>query len=139
MSMNTRLNHRLSLSGVLLWVVLVSGCVSGTMRDDQHTLNGARVMHTIQVLYFDGCPNTPPVIEAARAVAEDLGEDWEVEMIDLESLPQRDTRRGYGSPTILFEDRDLFGLPEPTSGALSCRHYPGGNPTRASIRSALGR
>jgi len=122
-----------SFAGSLFFV----GCDSSQNRDD--ATSGDHAVHTIQVLYFDGCPNTPPVIQSAKAAARDLGDDWRVEAIDLESLSEDDTRRGYGSPTVLYQDRDLFGLPTPTSNALSCRHYPGGNPTSASIRSALER
>lgn len=134
--MSTRFIHQ-SLIVAISTASLIGGCASSQTRTDAR--NGDHAMHTIQVLYFDGCPNTPPVIESAKAVAHELGDNWRVEMINLESLPEDDTRRGYGSPTILFKGKDLSGLPTPTSSALSCRHYPDGNPTGASIRSALGR
>ncbi len=134
--MRTRCIHRSFTAAAIAATSLSFGCASSPTRTD--VTNGDHAMHTIQVLYFDGCPNTPPVIESAKAAAHDLGDDWQVEMIDLESLPEDDTRRGYGSPTILFGGKDLFGLPTPSSSTLSCRHYPDGNPTRASIREALG-
>ncbi len=34
-------------------------------------------------------------------------------VVDLASLPADDPRRGYPTPTILREGRDLFGMPTP--------------------------
>jgi len=99
----------------------------------------ARTMHTIELLYFDGCPNTPPVIKATEAAVRSLGDDWALVRVDLKSLPEDDLRRGYGSPTILYQGRDLFGEPAPVSPALNCRHYAGGPPDRDRIFAALGR
>lgn len=132
-------NTVIAKSILLMSALFLSGCMSRDTLESQASNDGDKDMHVIEVLYFDGCPNTPPVIEEAEAVAIDLGDDWRVERVDLESLPANDTRRGYGSPTVLYAGKDLFGLPASSSSALSCRHYPGGNPTRESIRSALGR
>jgi hypothetical protein len=35
-------------------------------------------------------------------------------VIDADTLAESDARRGYGTPTVLYENRDLFGMPEPT-------------------------
>jgi hypothetical protein len=35
-------------------------------------------------------------------------------VIDADALAGRDVRRGYGTPTVLYDNRDLFGMPEPT-------------------------
>lgn len=89
------------------------------------------------VLYFDGCPNTPPLLESARRAVARLGDPWELVRVDLEALPDDDPRRGYGSPTILLGGEDLFGLPAPSTSALSCRHYPGGLPTAEAVIDAV--
>lgn len=94
------------------------------------------VKRALTVLYFDGCPNTPGFVEATEQAAARLGAGWRVELVDLQSLPEDDLRRGYGSPTVLLDGRDLFGAPDPTSASLNCRHYPRGNPTADSIARA---
>jgi hypothetical protein len=33
--------------------------------------------------------------------------------VDVDSLSDSDPRRGYGTPTILYKNVDLFGMPEP--------------------------
>jgi hypothetical protein len=36
-------------------------------------------------------------------------------VVDQDTLPETDVRRGYPTPTLLFADRDIFGMsvPEP--------------------------
>jgi hypothetical protein len=34
-------------------------------------------------------------------------------LIDVDKLEPSDARRGYGTPTILYKNRDLFGIPTP--------------------------
>ncbi len=95
-------------------------------------------MH-IEILGFDGCPNTPKfrerVTEAAQAFAPIRS--IMVEYVDQEALPEDDVRRGYPTPTALVEGQDLFGLPAPTSPAMGCRIYPGGLPTAEQITAKL--
>jgi hypothetical protein len=83
----------------------------------------------VTLLYFDGCPLTPPVRrDVAQAVAS-LGKQAQFEQVNLSTLPPTDPRRGYGSPTVLVDGRDLFGLPPSVQCGLACRPYPGGLPT----------
>ena len=35
------------------------------------------------------------------------------QFIDADTLTESDPRRGYGTPTVLYEGRDLFGMSEP--------------------------
>jgi hypothetical protein len=35
------------------------------------------------------------------------------DILDLDSLQATDARRGYPTPTLLYENRDVFNLPEP--------------------------
>jgi len=35
-------------------------------------------------------------------------------IVDLDTLPAEDLRRGYPTPTLLYANRDVFGLPQPS-------------------------
>ena len=45
---------------------------------------------------------------------ERLGLSKDYQVIDADTLPDSDVRRGYGTPTVLYDNRDLFGTAEPT-------------------------
>jgi hypothetical protein len=42
-----------------------------------------------------------------------LGRPKNYAILDADSLSENDPRRGYGTPTILYRNIDLFGMPEP--------------------------
>ncbi|MBI2897940.1 MAG: MerC domain-containing protein [Deltaproteobacteria bacterium] len=79
-------------------------------------------MTTVDLVYDADCPN----VQAARAnllrafVAVGREPRWREYRIGAEDLP--DHARGYGSPTILVDQRDVGGT-EPGSDAC-CRLYP---------------
>lgn len=62
----------------------------------------------------DSCVNTPDMLlnldDALRALKLPL--DYQV--VNLGTLPTTDPRSGYPTPTVLYRNRDLFGMPEPT-------------------------
>ena len=96
-------------------------------------------MPVIELLSFADCPNTP-VLRAARGNAWALpGRGWTFTETNQERLPESDIRRGYPTPTVLVNQRDLFGLPEPTTTSLSCRVYPGGVPDATAVAAQLDR
>lgn len=68
---------------------------------------------------------------------ESIHTDWILVDVNQEALPQGDFRRGYPAPTILIDDRDLFGLPMPTSTNMGCRVYSGGVPSAKLIAARL--
>ncbi|MCB9492475.1 MAG: cation transporter [Dehalococcoidia bacterium] len=89
----------------------------------------------IQLLYFEGCPN----LERARAALRDAMAaeqiDQVVEEVDVESATTPESLRGWGSPTILIDGRDLTGAARTTGAA--CRLYAHGAPTVDEIRAHL--
>lgn len=89
----------------------------------------------IQLLHFDGCPNVDAARGALRdaLAAEKL--DVPVEEIDVESADAPAWARGWGSPTILIDGRDVTG--QERSNASSCRLYAGGAPSVETIRARL--
>lgn len=66
-----------------------------------------------------------------------LGAPWTFVEADQQALAAGDLRRGYPTPTILLNGRDLFGPPEPTTPTMSCREYAGGVPSTKDIAARV--
>lgn len=62
----------------------------------------------------DGCANTATMRTRLDAALARLGARTDYAVIDADTLTESDVRRGYGTPTVLHDNRDLFGMPEPT-------------------------
>jgi len=94
----------------------------------------------VELLYFPGCPNVPAAREQlARALAlAGLPPEWVEHDVDASDVPEH--ARGYGSPTILIDGRDVASG-APVEGS-ACRLYPGsevpGVPPQRVILAALG-
>lgn len=90
----------------------------------------------IQLLSFPGCPNAEPALHALReALALDKVGDA-IEQIDVSPPDAPAWVKGWGSPTILIDDKDVTGETRSTSEA-SCRLYQGGAPSVAQIRARI--
>lgn len=68
-----------------------------------------------------GCANTTVLRRNLDEALKSLGLTRSYEVVDQGTLPEADVRRGYPTPTLLYEDRDVFGmsvpkppLPDPT-------------------------
>lgn len=77
---------------------------------------------TIDLVFFEGCPN----VEAARAELQQAlsaagkATGWREWRSDDPEIPAY--ARGFGSPTILVDGRDVAGA-EPGASATACRVY----------------
>jgi hypothetical protein len=91
----------------------------------------------IELLGFTDCPNTPTMRHNLRAALAAIGEGWTFTDTIQEKLPEDDIRRGYPSPTVLVNNRDLYDLPVPTVVRMGCRMYPGGVPDASEIAQRL--
>lgn len=60
-----------------------------------------------------GCVNTDTMRANLETAARALTPPVEFIVVDLDTLAADDVRRGYPTPTLLFANRDVFGLPEP--------------------------
>ena len=78
-------------------------------------------MATVELLYFPDCANVPAARDQLRRAFAAVGmpATWTEVDVTAESAPAR--ARGYGSPTILVDGRDVMGQ-APTGGS-SCRIY----------------
>jgi hypothetical protein len=68
-----------------------------------------------------GCVNTTVMRRRLDEALKSLGLALGYEVVDQDTLPDTDVRRGYPTPTLLYQDRDVFGmavpkppLPDPT-------------------------
>jgi len=93
----------------------------------------------VELLYFPGCPNIAPARAQLQRVLIEAGlpAQWEEHDVSADDAPLH--TRGYGSPTILVDGRDVSGG-SPVEGS-ACRLYPGsevpGVPPQAAILAAL--
>jgi len=96
-------------------------------------------MPNVEILYFPGCPNVPAARDQLRRALEEVGKPAEWSERDVTASETPPELRGYGSPTILVDGRDVTG--DSASGAASCRLYLGsdvpGVPALETIKAAL--
>jgi mercuric ion transport protein len=96
-------------------------------------------MATVELLYFPDCPNVPAAREQLRRAfaAVGLPPQWTEVDVTAESAPAQ--VRGYGSPSILVDGRDVTGAER--GGGSSCRVYAGsdarGVPPLEAVVAAL--
>lgn len=91
----------------------------------------------IELLGFADCPNTPELRDNLNAALASIGKGWTFTDTDQEKLPEGDLRRGWPTPTILVNGRDLFGMPAPAAPSMGCRMYAGGLPGARDIAEKL--
>lgn len=60
------------------------------------------------------CVNTVTMRENLDRALKTMGLPSDYQLIDADTLADSDPRGGYGTPTILYDNRDLFGMAEPT-------------------------
>jgi hypothetical protein len=61
----------------------------------------------------DGCGNTALFRANLNEALRRMGLAADYLVVDLAALPAGDARRGYPTPTLLYVNRDLFGMREP--------------------------
>lgn len=91
----------------------------------------------IELLGFPDCPNTPAMRENLQAALASVGGGLTFTDVNQEALPDADIQRGWPTPTVLVNGRDLFGMLPPTSPSMGCRVYPGGVPDSATVAARL--
>ena len=61
------------------------------------------------------CVNTAAMRARLDEALVALGWPTTYAIIDADTLPETDPRRGYGTPTILYQNADVFGMREPSA------------------------
>ena len=98
-------------------IVLV-GCTSDQAPDNKSQSQSSQMLpESIHVVFLtrEGCANTPVLLANLKSVAESFGPPVDYVLVNQGTLPPTDVRIGYATPTILYGNRDLFGLPKPAA------------------------
>lgn len=92
----------LRIGSLFVLTVVVAGCanVPGTRK-------------SLVFLTREGCANTAAMRANLDQALQALGLPRDYQVLDLASLPVTDVRRGYPTPTLLYANRDVFGMAEP--------------------------
>ena len=96
----------LSLVAVTIGLVAASSIVVGRAQSSAPS--------PLVFLTRDGCANTATMRTRLDAALARLGAATNYAVVDADTLAEGDVRAGYGTPTLLYDNRDLFGMPEPT-------------------------
>ncbi|OFW30302.1 MAG: hypothetical protein A3H97_09475 [Acidobacteria bacterium RIFCSPLOWO2_02_FULL_65_29] len=91
-------------------LVVLAGCSKAPAQ----TADVARSMKDLVFLTRDGCVNTETMRVNLDDALNALGLPNGYQFIDADTLKESDPRGGYGTPTVLYADRDLFGMAMPS-------------------------
>ena len=72
-------------------------------------------VHDLVFLTRDECVNTTRMRSSLDQALKSLALPTNYQLVDADKLEPSDRRRGYGTPTVLYKSRDLFGTAEPRS------------------------
>ena len=61
-----------------------------------------------------GCVNTVTMRTNLDDALRALSLPLDYQFIDADTLAETDHRGGYGTPTVLYDGRDLFDMPQPS-------------------------
>lgn len=98
---------------------------------------------TIELLYFDGCPNHDALLPHLRELLASADMPAQIELRRIESVEAAEGERFLGSPTIRVDGRDVdLGTEQRTDYGMKCRLYATdeglrGTPPDAWILNAL--
>ena len=94
------------LAGLLAW-----GC--GERPSQTSAARPTTMKNDLVFVTRDGCVNTPDMLTNVDDALRALGLPLDYQIVDLGKLAPTDPRSGYPTPTVLYRNRDLFGMPEP--------------------------
>ncbi len=90
---------------------------------------------TVEILYFEGCPNHEAARELVERIATEEGIVPAVRLVEVTSIDEAEAQRFLGSPSIRVNGHDVEpGADERDTFVLACRVHR--TPSRSSGRPA---
>jgi hypothetical protein len=100
-------------------------------------------LRTVELLYFDGCPNYGEARASIERIAAEDDVMIDLRLVEVTSPEVAEAMRFLGSPSVRVNGRDVEpGADDRETFVLACRVYQtedgiGGQPSDAWIRAAL--
>ncbi|MFH0883151.1 MAG: DsbA family protein [bacterium] len=91
----------------------------------------------VEIQYIDDCPNTAPLIERTRQAILKVKRNVDLKLIHIRDNDTARELHFRGSPTLLINGEDYWGMELPEQPALACRFFPDGLPSVGQIRQRL--
>jgi hypothetical protein len=91
----------------------VMTAMGGCARSSQQRETVTPSIEKLVFLTRQGCVNTATMRANLDEALKTLGLPRDYQFIDADSLAPQDPRGGYGTPTVLYDARDIFDMPEP--------------------------
>jgi predicted metal-binding protein len=97
------------------------------------------MLMTIDILYFEGCPNHAPTVERVREVVRDLHANAVLREIEVKDAEDAARLRFFGSPTVQIDGEDIDpAVRGRLDYSFSCRMYgKAGTPSRELLEHAV--
>jgi hypothetical protein len=78
----------------------------------------------IEILVFDGCPNSEPAEKLVRDTVKELGIDANIDIVNIAGHDDAVAKRFLGSPSIRIDGKDIeIEENELTQYSMRCRIY----------------
>jgi len=94
----------------IAWVLALGLSLAGCQTHGQPVSSRAQLVF----LTRDACMNTDKMRANLDVALQTLHRPIDYQVIDEATLPGTDPRSAYPTPTVLYANRDLFGMSEPT-------------------------
>lgn len=94
----------------IVWVIALGLSLAGCQSQGQLPSSRSQLVF----LTRSGCVNSDRMRANLNAALQALHRPADYQVIDEAALPKTDPRSAYPTPTLLYANRDLFGIPEPT-------------------------
>ena len=93
---------------VLSLLMVGAACTAPSQSEDSAPIDANLVFLT-----REGCVNTDIMRANLDEALHAMGQSVAYAVVDLDALDNADLRRGYPTPTLLYKNRDVSGLPQP--------------------------
>ena len=100
--------------GTAVAMLVTSACAKRITQQMASPIQPKTLRDDLVFVTRDDCVNTPDMFINLDDALRALGLPLDYQVVNLGRLPRTDPRTGYPTPTVLYRNRDLFGMPAPT-------------------------
>ena len=77
----------------------------------------------LELQYFEGCPNAKATLDNLKAFMDERNFSDELKITEIKDISEAEELNFQGSPTVLFDGKDIYTEAAPSSYNYTCRIY----------------